>query len=84
MSDRDELAAIIDKALGDVTGIFDTSDAENSGLADAILAAGYGKEPSEDRFVAVADWVAESYEMTNHDAEDLVVDVYRKLTEPQP
>lgn len=43
MSDRDELADVI------VTGIFDTSDAENLGLADAILAAGYRKPPVIDR-----------------------------------
>ena len=40
---RDELAAVISKALGDVTGIFDTTDSENRALADAILAAGYRK-----------------------------------------
>ena len=42
MSDRDELAKVIQKALGDVTGIFDTSEAEDLGIADAILAAGFG------------------------------------------
>lgn len=43
MSMREDLAQIIHKALGDVTGIYDTSDEEDLGIADAILAAGYGK-----------------------------------------
>lgn len=44
-AERDELAKVIGKALGDVTGIYDTSDDEDRGLADAILAAGYTKDP---------------------------------------
>jgi len=38
----DQLAGIISKALGDVTGIYDTTDAEDKALADAIIAAGFG------------------------------------------
>jgi len=38
----DVLAGIISKALGDVTGIYDTTDAEDKAIADAILAAGFG------------------------------------------
>jgi len=45
MSARDELATVINKALGEVTGIYDTSDEEDLELADAILAAGYRKGP---------------------------------------
>ena len=41
MTTRDELAGIISKALGEITGIFDTSDAEDLELADAIIAAGF-------------------------------------------
>jgi hypothetical protein len=41
---RDELAKIVHKALGDVTGIHDTSDKEDREIADAILAAGYSKD----------------------------------------
>lgn len=40
---RDELAQAINKALGDVTGIYDTSENEDRRLADAILRAGYRK-----------------------------------------
>lgn len=40
---RDELGQVINKALGDVTGIYDTSENEDQRLADAILAAGYRK-----------------------------------------
>lgn len=43
MNERDELAKVISEALGVVTGIFDTTDAEDSGLAAIILAAGYRK-----------------------------------------
>jgi hypothetical protein len=42
-TEGDELAEVINRALGDVTGIFDTSDDENRELATAILAAGYRK-----------------------------------------
>lgn len=42
MSDeRGELAKVLSNALGTVTGIYDTSDAEDREIADAILAAGY-------------------------------------------
>jgi hypothetical protein len=44
MNARDELAKIVHKALGDVTGIHDTSDKEDREIADAILAAGYSKD----------------------------------------
>lgn len=38
----DVLAGVISKALGEVTGIYDTTDAEDKALADAIIAAGFG------------------------------------------
>lgn len=40
---RKELAKAIQKALGDVSGIYDTSEVEDRQLADAIIAAGYTK-----------------------------------------
>jgi hypothetical protein len=44
VSEREELAAVISKALGEVTGIYDTSDTEDLGIADMILAAGWVKQ----------------------------------------
>ena len=44
MNEREELASVISRALGVVTGIFDTTDAEDQELADAIIAAGYRKQ----------------------------------------
>ena len=38
----DVLAGIISKALGDVTGIYDTTDTEDKAIAETILAAGFG------------------------------------------
>lgn len=43
MSARNELARIVSEALGNVTGIYDTTDDEDREIADAILAAGYRK-----------------------------------------
>lgn len=40
---RDELAEVIHNALGDVTGIYDTSENEDQRLAAVILAKGYRK-----------------------------------------
>lgn len=42
-TERDELAKVINKALGDVTGIYDTSESEDKELASVMLAAGYRK-----------------------------------------
>lgn len=53
MADREQLAKVIGKALGDVTGIFDTTESEDLALADAVLAAGFG---------LVADAKAEAFE----------------------
>ncbi|MEZ2373092.1 hypothetical protein [Arthrobacter sp. RCC_34] len=41
MAERDELSQVVRQALSEVTGIYDTSEAEDLGLADAVLAAGY-------------------------------------------
>jgi len=43
MNARDELAGVVGEALGHVAGIYDTTDKEDRGIADAVLAAGYSK-----------------------------------------
>lgn len=42
-SAQDALADVIQKALADVTGIYDTSRDEDLALAEVLLSAGYGK-----------------------------------------